>query len=349
MADALRWYLILSLLGWLSFPLAYRLLKKLPDRGYSLARPLGLLLWGFIFWLLGSYGLLGNDAGGLIVALLLLLALSYWALRDLQTGEIIRWLREKARLVLTVEVLFLLAFVGMALLRANNPAANSTEKPMELAFVNAILQSPTMPPHDPWLSGYSISYYYFGYLMTAMLATASGVLGGVAFNLSLAMIFAMGALGAYGLAFNLLSLLRANKPGNLWAALLAPIFVLLLGNVQGLLEVLHANHSFWTVDAAGNWSSAFWSWLDLRVLADPPLNEAALQPQGHWWWWRASRVIRDVNFLGVQQEVIDEFPAFSFVLGDLHPHVLSIPFVFLTMALGLNLFMGGGLRKTELP
>ena len=60
----------------------------------------------------------------------------------------------------------------MAFVRANNPEISTAggEKWMETAFINAILHSPMFPPHDPWLSGYAISYYYFGYVMTAMLA-----------------------------------------------------------------------------------------------------------------------------------------------------------------------------------
>ncbi|HMN00633.1 MAG TPA: DUF2298 domain-containing protein, partial [Anaerolineales bacterium] len=41
------------------------------------------------------------------------------------------------------------------------------------------------------------------------------------------------------------------------------------------------------------------------------------------------------------KEVIDEFPAFSFVLGDLHPHILALPFNFLGFGVALNLFLDG--------
>jgi hypothetical protein len=40
---------------------------------------------------------------------------------------------------------------------------------MEFAFLNAILRSDAFPPHDPWLSGFGISYYYFGYVMMAVM------------------------------------------------------------------------------------------------------------------------------------------------------------------------------------
>jgi uncharacterized membrane protein len=45
---------------------------------------------------------------------------------------------------------------------------------MEFAFLNAVGRSATFPPVDPWLSGFAISYYYFGYVMTSVLARLSG-------------------------------------------------------------------------------------------------------------------------------------------------------------------------------
>jgi uncharacterized membrane protein len=108
-------------------------------------------------------------------------------------------------LVLTAEVLFLAAFGFLALVRAGDPAILGTEKPMEMAFINAILRSPTFPPNDPWLSGYSISYYYFGYVMVAMLIRLAGVEPGVGFNLAIASWFALTALASYGVVYSLLS------------------------------------------------------------------------------------------------------------------------------------------------
>ena len=352
--DAFLWYLLLAGLGWLAFPVAYRFLGALPDRGYAFARPLALLLWGFAFWVLSSYGLLQNDRGGLITALLLLAALSFWIWRQQPRGELGKWLRSKRSMIFAMELLFALAFIFMTLVRAARPDINHTEQPMELAFINAILRSPAMPPHDPWLSAFSISYYYFGFLMVAMLAKLIGITGSIAFNLGIVMVFAMAALGAYGLFYNLLALHKPQaRKSLLWLAGLAPLFVLLLGNAEGLLEIMHSRHIFWRADAAGGQVSSVWTWLDIKDLVQPPTGEASWQPRlygsGSWWWWRASRVINDKTFSGGEQELIDEFPAFSFVLGDLHPHVLSMPFVSLAIALALNLFLGGGERKEPLP
>jgi YYY domain-containing protein len=40
-------------------------------------------------------------------------------------------------------------------------------------------------------------------------------------------------------------------------------------------------------------------------------------------------------------DVISEFPFFSYLLGDLHPHVLTMPFNLLAIAVALNIFFGG--------
>lgn len=347
------WYLLSTLIGWLTFPLLYRLLPSLPGRGYGLARPAGLLLWGYLFWIGASLGLLQNDVGGAVLALILLAGLSAWALfsggkdddvarswpeqarRSL--GEILAWAQVQRRTLWTSEALFLFSFAFLALLRAANPDLVGTEKPMELAFINAILRAPSFPPPDPWLSGYAISYYYFGYLLTALLARLSGIWGSIAHNLMTALTFALAAQASHAVLFDLLSLRRGEeKKSPHLPALLAPLFLLLLSNWEGLLEILHRAGLFWSeAPSAFN----FWRWLDLRDLNQPPAQPLGWLPQRYWWWWRASRVVQDYTLQGAPQEIIDEFPFFSFLLGDLHPHVLNIPYTLLGIGLALALYL----------
>ncbi len=339
--NALSWYLIITLAGWVVFPLAYRLLAFLPDRGLALTRPLGLLLWGYTYWMLVSLRVLQNDAGGSLFALLIVAAFSILALRGTGWREIRAWLQAKKRLVTAGEGVFLAAFAAWVVIRAAMPDASGTEKPMELAFINSLLRSPAFPPSDPWLSGYAISYYYFGYVMVAMLARLAGVSGAVAFNLALASWFAMTALAAFGLLVNLLSLRRPNIIVNPLSGLLAPFFVLVAGNLEGFLEMLHARGIFWTQTAGGTWQSSFWSWLDIQELTQPPTLPLGWAPERLTgiWWWRASRVLQDYALDRSSREVIDEFPMFSYLLGDLHPHLLAMPFALLAVGLALNIFL----------
>ena len=343
MTAFLTWYFIISFLGWLTFPLAYFLFPALADRGYTLSRTAGLLIWGYVFWLLASLGIAQNDLGGMLLALALLIGVGAWSAFNHRSG-IMDFLRENLSTILVTEILFFAAFAFLAFVRSANPELYSTEKPMELAFINGILRSPTFPPQDPWLSGYAISYYYFGYVMTAMLARVSGITGSMAHNLMTSLIFALGAVGAYGILYNLLSHSKTgdqrSKIGN---SLLAPLFLLLVSNFGALLEVLHQGGVFWAGDAAtGGYSSRFWTWLDMKELSQPPALPFHLIPLDRYlWWWRSSRILQDYDMLKQPLEVIDEFPFFSFLLGDLHPHVLAIPFGLLAIAVALNIFFGG--------
>lgn len=349
MLHFLLWYLSVSITGWLVFPAAFRLLPGLRDRGYTLSRTLGWLAWGYTFWLLASLSLVRNDTGGLLLAFGVVLALGLWALRGISTEELSAWWRERRGFVLGVEALFLLSFAGLAFVRAANPEIAGTEKPMELAFINAILKSPAFPPHDPWLSGYAISYYHFGFVLVALLARLTATPGSVAFNLGVSLVFALSALGSYGLVYNLLGAATGRgeastgRSGRFAAlgGLFGPLFVLLAGNLEGFLDVLHAGGIFWRREASGQLVSAFWKWLDIRELNQPPPEPFSWLPTRINWWWRASRVVQDYDLSGGWREIIDEFPFFSYLLADLHPHVLAMPFAFLTMGMALNLFLGG--------
>ncbi len=343
------WYFVILMLGWLTFPLTYRLFGKLSDRGYTLSRALGLLLWGFVFWSLCSLGVLQNHPGGISLSLALLTAVSLWAGWG-KWGEIWSWIKGHRRLLLTAEAVFLVSVLFLTMVRASDPNATGTEKPMELAFINAVMNSDRFPPHDPWLSGYAISYYHFGYILTGMLAKLTFTSGGVAFNLMLIFVFAMSAVGAYGVLYNLLSShdVSSKKASKTFVwALLGPLFLLFISNLEGVLEVVHQAGVGWDMTTG---TSSLWQWINLESLLVAPSEPLTPTPQRFWWWWQASRVIQDIDLLGNVSSLspIDEFPAFSFVLGDLHPHVLVMPFVMVVVGLALNIFQGGMDAKNRL-
>lgn len=339
---AFRWWAVLMILGAAVTPLAFALFGRLVDRGYAFVKMLGLLLVSYVFWLLGTFGFVGNNVGGILFALVGVIGLSawvYWRGRR-ETGDgrletedgrpaLVAWLRGNWRQVVITELVFAVVFAFWVWVRAQNPAIAATEKPMEFAFLNATGRSPSFPPLDPWLSGYAISYYYFGYVMTSVIARLAAVPEPIAFNLGIAWLIAGTATGAFGLVFNLVassSLRRSALILGLVAALALPI----AGNLQIVLEVLHAN---------GVGSAQFWQWLDVRDINGPPDPGGTPRYEtSSWWWWRSSRVIHEYHLSGRSEEGLEpiaEFPAFSFVLGDLHPHVLALPFAFLSLAVAL--------------
>ena len=222
MLATLSWWLILQLFALVALPLAWRLFARLPGRGYPLAKALGLLLVAYVLWLGATLHVLPNSFGGAVVALIVVAGASWWLGRDgwRRDADGVRplaaWLKANRWLILATELLFLFVLVGWAAIRAYNPDIAGTEKPMEFAFVNGILRSPLFPPQDPWLSGYGISYYYFGYVMLAALVNLTGVDPAVAFNLGVALWYALVMIGAFGVVYDLVRLagIRDQGPGT---------------------------------------------------------------------------------------------------------------------------------------
>lgn len=344
MISLFLWYLLISVLGLVTLPLATKLFSSFTDKGYSLSRVLGLLLWGYLYWILVSFKVLQNDTAGALFSFtlysVLVIGLSAAIKEDTEQknplNDLVEFYKQNKKTVITIELLFLISLLFWAFVRALNPEVSGTEKPMELAFINSIIRSSSFPPNDPWLSGYSISYYYFGYVLAAMLAVATNTAGSIAFNLMIALVISLSVIGSYGILFNMINRKATSDKlrislNNYLTPLLAPLFLTVVSNAEGALELFRSMGLGWS-----NGRSDFWQWLNMKDLNVAP--EAIFTwPPRFWFWWRASRVLHDYDFIGNFYEVIDEFPHFSFLLGDLHPHVLSIPFGLLLIAMSLSL------------
>ena len=349
------WWVWIQVMGLAALPLSFRFFRRLPDRGYAFARPLGLLLTTYVLWLGGSLGLLRNSVGGALFSIAIVAlasALVYWRGRTVDEPGLHDWLRDNLRMVLAVELLFLGALSLWALLRAYSPDLTTAggEKFMEIMFLNSIGRSDYFPPQDAWLSGYGISYYYFGYVMMAMLTRLSGMAAHLTFNVGLASLFALTCTGAFGLVYNLVKGVERSRKDNsqeegarraaspiAWGAL-GSILVAVMGNLEGFLEVLYSARLL---------PQGFWNWLDIKDINQPFASDVAaslIPSRSGWWWWRASRVIHDLDPKGnsIPVQPIDEFPGFSFLLGDMHAHVLALPFVLLALALALQALLSAG-------
>ncbi|NOX61905.1 MAG: hypothetical protein GXP42_08165, partial [Chloroflexi bacterium] len=81
MLEFIRFWLVIEIFGLLGLPLAWRLFRFLPDRGYAFAKALGLLGVGYLLWLGAMFGLLRNSAGGVVLAMLLFAGLGLWLSR----------------------------------------------------------------------------------------------------------------------------------------------------------------------------------------------------------------------------------------------------------------------------
>ena len=329
MLETFSWWLAVEVMGIVAFPLVYAFFPRLADRGYAVAKPFGLLVIGFVFWILGSAFVLTNNAGGIVWVVLMVGAASgYFAWR--RRDEILNFLRRKWPLLLFIEALFIVAFVIAAYLRSFTPDIAGTEKPMDFAFLNASTISEHFAPNDPWLSGHTISYYYGGYFLVAMTGKLANVSTSIGYNLGLAMIAALAVVGAFGLVYNLVSMYeeRAGRKTRFLGSPLvfgiaAAVLLTVMANLEGLLEFLAAH---------GVGGGGFWNWVDIKGLTSAGNTTTTWYPTQNWWWWRAARIVTPTA-----PETITEFPFFSFLLGDLHPHVMAIPFGLLGIAAAVRL------------
>jgi YYY domain-containing protein len=300
---------VVELLHLVVLPLGWWLFRREPDRGYGIGKILGLVLVAYLSWIVPqTLGLPYRQVTILGMAGLLGLV-SLWIFAR-RRAEIVAALRERRWQILIMELLFAGAFFVFVLFRAWNPEISydvnlyAAEKFPDMAFYHAICKYDTLPPPDLWFSGpeNTINYYYYGYFVQATVTKLAGVDPWIGYNLSLALIFAASVLGAYALLFNL--------TGRRLPGFLAAIFLNVMGNLYGLVQYLSG------------------------------------KPFGPLELWKGSRIIEKQQLVdGVLKDVdktINEFPAFSYILGDLHAHLLALPLSLLVIHVLLGLFRVGG-------
>ena len=329
MIDFLTWLIAIELIGIIALPIVYYLTPWLPDRGYSLAKPVALLLVFYPLWLLASTPFIPNSTLIIWLILVALIAVSVWLFRRYRSEIVSFYKREQSALII-MEVVFITVFSIWVLLKIYDPGINHTEQPMDFAFLNASTSSQHFPPQDPWLAGESVSYYYLGYLIFGGVSRLADVSTSVGYNLALATVAGMAATVIFGLAYNLVRLAGGRLGSALVTGSAALILLLGIANMVSGLEL---------VRAGGGGTPGFWEWVDIKGLDSPQQSSEWHPDESGWWWWRATRVIDTVEDGSSRDYTITEFPFFSFLLGDLHPHVMSLPFVLAWMGLMLNFIM----------
>jgi YYY domain-containing protein len=189
MRDILAWVLATEILGLAVLPLLRAFFGNRRDAAL-LSRPLGLAIVAYLGWSLALVVPIGFRRVSLLIALGAVAAVSWIARRRTTQAETgpnaaIRgpvWGDEEK----LAAILFWVPTGIFLLIRAVGPAIVGAEKFMDLAFLNSIARYPGTPPADPWMSGQTINYYYWGYLLAAAQAKLSGVPPLVAYNLALA-------------------------------------------------------------------------------------------------------------------------------------------------------------------
>ncbi len=339
------WYLSVFVLGLIAYPLVRFALPGLSDRGYPLARISGLLLLAYLVWIAGSARIPFTRAT-IGVAILLMALLGGWLAYRQRDDLLAEW-RERRSYFLTVEGLFLIFFLVMLLIRLGNPDLwhpwKGGEKPMDFSYFNAVLKSTSFPPYDPWFAGGYINYYYYGFVLVGVLTKFLGIVPAFAYNLILPTLFALVAMGAFSIVWNLFgtgdrSLETKKKPVfglRSGVSLAGALAMAVLGNL-GILRMLFEGYQRLIVSTdeirtAGLFQKVGWFFQGfLKTFSGSPLPYRLDE-----WYWNPSRVI------GAEHgNPITEFPFFTFLYADLHAHMIALPIALLVVAWALAVVLG---------
>lgn len=294
-AYVLKWWTVLLFIGILFLPMSMNIFSSFTDKGFVFSKIIGLALSSFVFWLL-SY-----------LKLLKITGLNCWYVTVLSGFAVYAvffvWKKtyrsvfavinsETISWVLAGESLFLFSLGFWTYLRGFNPRIEGLEKFMDYGFVNSILRSGYVPPKDMWFAGESINYYYFGQYVTAFLTRLSGLETEISYNVMMATLFAFSMALSFVIVSNML---KVHGIENGWSA------------AGGLISAV-------LVSLGGNLHSFFYGFL------------AKFSKDGDKYWFPDA-----TRYIGYNPETDDktihEFPVYSFVVSDLHAHVINMIFV----------------------
>ena len=301
------WYLLALVLGAAAMPLTGRLFRRFQDRGWVFSKVTAIAVSGFLTWFLVAVKIIKFTTMTCIVVTLVCAAASLILYcREQKAGfECIPFAH--LDLVYAEELLFFAAFLFWTYFAGFHPAAYGTEKFMDYGFMEAMMRSKTLPATDLWYSQGKINYYYGGQYFAVFLTKLSGAKVELTYNLMRTFVAGL----AFAMPFSLVHQMvtdRLGKTGSRWKKALP--------SVTGILAGI-------SVSIAGNMHYVVYG----QII--PFIQKLKGEEVSSYWFPDATRYIGFNP--DVEDKTIHEFPCYSFVLGDLHAHVVDIMFVLLLL------------------
>lgn len=348
----LAWFLVIEVVGLLTLPLTLLAFRRFADRGFILGKSLGLLLATWGAWMLASLRV-APFTWWSVLAIVALIGVVSSVLASRSWLQLRRFVQTRWRLLAFEEALFWILFALLLYARLHNPdlwhPGTGGEKPMDVAYLNAIVRTPYFPSYDPWFAGGYINYYYFGFALVAALIHLTGIVPFIAYNLAVPTFFALTGAAAFSVALNLAhasgsrpGAARRNRFGAsaplLLAGLAGAVFVVILGNLAQVkliwdgviaLSALPADAAHGVLGTVSRFTDGLNQWVSGRGL---PINT-------NWWYWNATRVIPPGEG---EAGPINEMPYFTFLFADLHAHAMALPYTLLALAMALHMVLQVG-------
>ncbi len=316
------WYLLALVLGVAAMPLTGRLFRRFQDRGWMFSKVTAIAVSGFLTWFLVAVKIIKFTTVTCIVVTLVCAAASLILYgREQKAGfECIPFAH--LNLVYAEELLFFAAFLLWTYFAGFHPAAYGTEKFMDYGFMEAMMRSKTLPATDLWYSQGKINYYYGGQYFAVFLTKLSGAKVELTYNLMRTFVAGL----AFAMPFSLVYQMVTDRLGRIRTGRKKA-----LPSVTGILAGI-------SVSIAGNMHYVVYG----QII--PFIQKLKGEEVSSYWFPDATRYIGFNP--DVEDKTIHEFPCYSFVLGDLHAHVVDIMFVLLL--LGLLYAWMKKVRTTEL-
>lgn len=296
-----KWYLVLFAMGLSFLPLNNLIFKKFHDRGYIFSKVFGILFSGFLMWVLSSFKIMKfnviNSYICVIIVFILSLLISKLIIKKNPTIKVNNEnIYSKILSILRIELILFFIMSLACYIKGFNSMAYGTEKYMDYGYMATIDRTDYMPPQDMWFSGKKINYYYFGQYISTFITKLSGVGVNYGYNFMLITLFSLTMFECYTLVYNLLSTRINNKKKK---------YIPVIGGIMAsLANTLAANMHY--------------------VIFGLIVPIFHIKVENNFWFPDSTRYI---------ENTIHEFPSYSFILGDLHAHVLNIIFVLLAIAL----------------
>lgn len=304
------WYLLAGLMGLVGMPVTGMLFQRFEDRGWMFSKVLSITVTGFLTWFLVAVKLLKFGTLACAGVSLVCGAVCFWLFRC-QTKKGIECMPvNAAKLIYWEEVLFFVVFLMWTYLAGFHPAANGTEKFMDYGFMEAMMRSTELPATDLWYSQGHINYYYGGQYFAVFLTKLSGSKPELTYNLMRTFVAAFAFVLPFSLVYQMAKdrlgrgMLKDHKRIPAISGLTAGVSVSIAGNMH---YVIYA----------------------VIIPAIEKLTGA--EEISSYWFPNSTRYIGYNP--DVPDKTIHEFPSYSFVLGDLHAHVVNIMFVLLLVGL----------------
>ena len=343
----LQWWGTLFLVGAVAFPLTKRLFNNWLDQGYLFSKAVGMAVITWIVYVLGTLHVMPFSVWSIVVAMVVLfiggLVFQSQSVKHVRSENvqfdpdligihsIFNFKLSKFWVVIFLEELFFLGALFLwSWVKGHEPSIHGLEKFMDYGFMKSILNSSYFPPADMWYAGLPINYYYFGHMVVAVLTKLSGLDLAYTFNLMLASIFAFTFTMSFSIGYQLSAI--SNQQSAKLKALITGLLTAFLVTLAGNMQTLYAFTKGYTGDAVKPFWTLLWGIGDIggiRGIWGGELWVKFGEGMNRYWYANATRFI---------PYTIHEFPSYSFVVSDVHGHVLSLPFTLLAIALLIAMF-----------